>query len=582
MTERASERIEAAMESGDELEEEIREAMALEATVRAMLVETKKYLSRPPGEEQELNGNSSASVNAEPSRPVLPKWELPKFDGNVLEFTAFWDQFEAAVHSRDDVSDVTRFVYLRAALAGNALKAISGYSVTAANYPIVVQVLKNRFGKPRVIVERHILALVQMEGCESESTHHLRKLHDTFVQHVRALAAVKKDPLKGQLSAADVLMTICKQKLPASVRKRWEGKLAEHGQQEDDLNALLQFIESCLEVEECLSEGKVRERGREKNDYGRKERLTTTAALQSSVVNQQNCTLCQGRHKITECNDFLAMNAKSRWRFVMTARLCFICLHIGHSAANCKEQSTGYRECHELLRGKTQSIGGRETRRTVNENTLQVGVAKASCNALIGLQIAVAKAHGPSGLSCRVTCLLDAGSQRTFMRKDLADCLGLSGPQENVIITTVGDRRIRCKVKRAEIWLSPSDSNVGDKVAPIRIEGLCLPKICSTLPANQALRSKWTHLQNLKLADQFPRDQAEVDVLIGLDHYYEFVGTEHRRGRKDEPIAVRSVFGWIVCGKMSDMGCCTAVSLHVTVEERLDDEIKKFWELESI
>ncbi|KHJ39855.1 hypothetical protein D918_10112 [Trichuris suis] len=151
-----------------------------------MLVEIKKYLSRLPGEEQELNGNSvqSASVNAEPSGPVLPKWELPKFDGNVLEFTAFWDQFETAMHSRDDVSDVTRFVYLRAALAGNPLKAISGYSVTAANYPIVVQVLKNCFSKPRVIVERHILALVQIEGCESESTHHLRKLHDTFMQHV--------------------------------------------------------------------------------------------------------------------------------------------------------------------------------------------------------------------------------------------------------------------------------------------------------------------------------------------------------------------------------------------------------------
>ncbi|KFD46164.1 hypothetical protein M513_12972 [Trichuris suis] len=272
-------------------------------------------------------------------------------------------------------------------------------------------------------------------------------------------------------------MTICKQKLPASVRKRWEGKLAEHGQQEDDLNALLQFMESCLEVEECLSEGKVRERGREKNDNSRKELLTTTAALQSSIVNQQNCTLCQGRHKITELFGILAMNAKSRWRFVKTARLCFIRLHIGHSAANCKEQSTGNKGCHELLRGKTQSIGGRETRRTANENTLQVGVAKASCNALIGLQIAVAKAHGPSGLTCKVTCLLDAGSQRTFMRNDLADRLCLSGPQEN----------------------------------------------------------------NLKLADQFPRDQAEVDVLIGLDHYYEFVGTEHRRRRKDEPIAARSV-----------------------------------------
>ncbi|KHJ39981.1 hypothetical protein D918_09971 [Trichuris suis] len=96
------------------------------------------------------------------------------------------------------------------------------------------------------------------------------------------------------------------------------------------------------------------------------------------------------------------------------------------------------------------------------------------------------------------------------------------------------------------------------------------------------LRSEWTHLQNLKLADQFPRDQTEVDVLIGLHHHYEFVGTEHRRGKKDVPTAVRSVFGCIVCGKISDTGCHTAVSLHVTLEERLDNEIKKFWELESI
>ncbi|KHJ39980.1 hypothetical protein D918_09970 [Trichuris suis] len=100
------EKIEAVIECRDELEQEIQEVMTLEASVWATLVEIKRYLSRLPGEEQEPSGISiqSASMNAEVSRPVLPKWELPKFDGNVLDFTAFWDQFEAAVDSRDDVT----------------------------------------------------------------------------------------------------------------------------------------------------------------------------------------------------------------------------------------------------------------------------------------------------------------------------------------------------------------------------------------------------------------------------------------------------------------------------------------------
>ena len=37
-------------------------------------------------------------------------------------------------------------------------------------------------------------------------------------------------------------------------------------------------------------------------------------------------------------------------------------------------------------------------------------------------------------------------------------------------------------------------------------------------------------------------------MLIGLDYYYTFINGESIRGKQSEPIALKSVFGWIICG----------------------------------
>ena len=84
----------------------------------------------------------------------------------------------------------------------------------------------------------------------------------------------------------------------------------------------------------------------------------------------------------------------------------------------------------------------------------------------------------------------------------------------------------------------------------ITIEAICTPDICDPL-TNQnvkAVSTNYNHLKNLKLADSSNTDTKSVNILIGLDYYYLFVTGDIIRGEPNEPIALNSIFGCILCG----------------------------------
>ena len=53
--------------------------------------------------------SSSVSPNPNDSYAKLPKLTLDKFNGEVLLWQSFWDQYSAAIHTNSSLSDTEKF-----------------------------------------------------------------------------------------------------------------------------------------------------------------------------------------------------------------------------------------------------------------------------------------------------------------------------------------------------------------------------------------------------------------------------------------------------------------------------------------
>ncbi|KRZ14121.1 hypothetical protein T11_10587 [Trichinella zimbabwensis] len=228
-----------------------------------------------------VKNGSNASVKVR-----LPRYELPKSHVNVLEFTALWEQFEDSIHSRLDISASTKSSYLRSYLSGPALAAGSDLSTTAANYPAAIEILKNRFNRKNVVIQNYIRKLLVLEPCIKPLAEKLQQLHDQLYLHVSALGALGNDLSSTQITAAEFVMELFKQKLPIVSQKKWEEEIF------TDISKIR--IEQSVIVKQDLPQARF-----SKATRANAERLTTTAALEAKIEPRPNrCAICDGGHII--------------------------------------------------------------------------------------------------------------------------------------------------------------------------------------------------------------------------------------------------------------------------------------------
>jgi hypothetical protein len=142
-----------------------------------------------------LSTNIKSAVAMEGTGVRLPKLDVPTFDGDVLHWSQFWEQFKISVHDRPHLSDAEKLVYLQQAIKeGSAESVIEGLSRSGENYKEAIECLKSRFNRPRLLHRAHVRKIVEAPSLKDGSSKDLRRLHDTLQQHLRALRSMGAEP----------------------------------------------------------------------------------------------------------------------------------------------------------------------------------------------------------------------------------------------------------------------------------------------------------------------------------------------------------------------------------------------------
>ncbi|KRX21505.1 hypothetical protein T07_12837 [Trichinella nelsoni] len=285
---------------------------------------------------------------------IVPIPKLPTYDGDVLQFKSFWDQFEAAVHRREDLQDFTKLVHLRSCLTGAAREAIDGVTTSAENYQAVVQLLHDRFYRPSDVLDAHLLEILNMKTGAVKGKAGLLSLHDRLNRHIIELKAIGRD-LDTAVSAFRAVLPLMVSRLPKEIHSRWKVRAEQLSEEQMTAQTFLTFLAAQARCAVDPEQSTKRERTSSpthKNTLRANQRKRsnpqrqTVGALHTSP--HPICPVCQGEHQVTVCRHFLYQRWSERKETATRLGMCFICLVQGHISDRCKFKQRGWRTHHLL------------------------------------------------------------------------------------------------------------------------------------------------------------------------------------------------------------------------------------------
>ena len=559
----------------------------------------------------------------------LPKFQLEKFTGDPTAWPGFFDTFRIAVHENPDLTDIERFTYLKGYITGDAARCIEGLNLTDANYDAALRLLKDRFGNQKLIISRHMSALLDLEKVKSSSKiKELRAMYDKVMVNIRALRAfgITSDHFGPMLSP--IILKV----LPADIKLHITRNLRDQNWMIDEL---LESLKAEIETQESCGNSSSMEDNRKVNsnfydcDLLKIHKHNTNTPLHSTDAlyaqdNAVKCVFCQGTHYSDKCP--VVTDIGARLGIVKKLRLCFKCLGSNHHIKRCTRNKNCFvcksRFHHSALcQNRNQNskdstpVLSREgiktnTEKFNKENKSAVDVLENNPSLMtvnknhVFLQtIRATVTNTDQTRKMKANIIFDSGSTKTYVSQRLADMLELkvSGKTE-MKINSFGNSDGRLISAKEVCFCFETKQN-----GSICIKGFAVPTICAPLDDYRVYVDEMKQRQdwNIDLDNFLPEDEiidGEIHILLGSDFYWQIVERSEIR-LNDELVLVNSKLGYMLNGPLDpdeskemlnySTNCVHVMKVCATLlgdeEDRteselskiLSDKVEKFWNMDS-
>ncbi|XP_055584707.1 uncharacterized protein LOC129737573 [Uranotaenia lowii] len=300
---------------------------------------------------------------------------------------------------------------------------------------------------------------------------------------------------------------------------------------------------------------------------------------QEEYRQRKPCPICGGiDHRVRNCSKFQELNLDSRKRAVRQWNLCEMCLN-EHGNWKCKSRIRcnieGCRvQHHPLLHVPAQAKKGEAT------------VVKSVCNShnefrkAFFFRIVPLTLHN-GNRTVDTFGFYDEGSSLTIMESSLARRLGIEGKRHPLELQwTSGVTRNEDSSKLIKCMISKLGDPKQHSFTAHTVSKLELPK--QTLCYDE-LANRYEHLKDIPISSI---NDAQPEVLIGLDNIDILTPIESRQGQPGEPVAVRSLLGWAIygpneAGDRNDKNSVRVNFHRCDADQELNDLIRQHFVLEE-
>ena len=552
--------------------EELDELSTLQATLEGEIfdcsVRVKKLLLAS------THKSSSPTSPSDGKGVKLPKLDVPTFDGNILHWRSFWEQFCVSIHDRSKLSDTEKLVYLQQSLKNSSAKsAIEGLSRSGEYYAEAVECLKSRYDRPRLIHQTHFRMILEAPPLKDGSGKELRRLHDVVQQHLRALKAMDYEP------SGPFITSVLELKLDVNTVFEWQ----KHSQDSTDVphyQRLLEFINLRAQASETPASGS------RAMKYSSPTKPVASFAANADETGT-NCILCNNeKHPLYVCARFKTLPHDKMVSTLKENKSCMNCMRPGHFIKQCKSLHR-CRKCqkpHHTLLYVEPEQGSRATSMPSVPAPTNLATRSVTSHAAAGLtsnallMTCRVLVDAPDGFAVEARAILDSASSASFVSERLAQTLCLPRSHQTTKISGIAG------LSHSSPLRSIASVKVSSVLSPhkkMEVSAIILPRVTCDLPLHPvSFDSSWHHLEDIDLADPDFGRPGRIDLLLGVDVFVETLLQGRRTGPSGTPSAFETEFGWVLAGRLDSPGPGHVISHHASFTVG-DELLRRFWEIEE-